>query len=106
MPFLRVEKKRSGTYLRILESYRNAEGKSTNRILYSLGKVDDYTPEQLRRIGIQLFELGGGKVKALLQGKLEETGRFDYGYQQVYGKALLHYGLADIFRREEKQAAV
>jgi hypothetical protein len=103
MPFLRVEKKSSGTYLRILESYRNDEGKSTNRILYSLGKVEDYTPEQLRRIGVKLFELGGGEVKALLQGDLEELGRFNYGYQQVYGKALQHYGLKDIFRRIEKK---
>ena len=103
MPFLRVEKKSSGTYLRILESYRNAAGQSTNRILYSLGKVENYTPEQLRSIGIKLFELGGGEVKALLQGELEETGRFNYGYQQVYGKALQHYGLPDIFRRIEKK---
>lgn len=104
MPFLRVEKKSSGTYLRILESYRNNEGKSTNRILYSLGKVEDYTPEQLRRMGIKLFELGGGEVKALLQGELEEIGRFNYGYQQVYAKALQHYGLADVFRRIEKKS--
>lgn len=103
MPFLRIEKKSSGTYLRILESYRNAEGKSTNRILYSLGKVEDYTPGQLRRIGIKLFELGGGEIKALLPGDLQETGRFNYGYQQVYGKALQHYGLPDIFRRTEKK---
>ena len=90
--------------MRILESFRNEAGKSTNRILYSLGKVEDYTPEQLRRIGIKLFELGGGEIKTLLQGELEETGRFNYGYQQVYGKALQHYGLADIFRRIEKKS--
>lgn len=104
MPFLRIEKKSSGTYLRILESYRNSEGKSTNRILYSLGKVEDYSPEQLRSIGIKLFELGGGEVKALLPGQLEELGRFNYGYQQVYGKALQHYGLGDVFRRIEKKS--
>ena len=103
MPFLRVEKKNSGTYLRILESFRNAEGKSTHRILFSLGKVEDYTPEQLRRMGIKLFELGGGEVKALLHGDLEEIGRFNYGYQQIFGKALDHYGLPDIFRRIEKK---
>ena len=103
MPFLRVEKKTSGSYLRILESFRNKAGKSTHRILYSLGKVEDYTPEQLRSLGIKLFELGGGEVKALLQGDLLETGRFNYGYQQVYGKALQHYRLADIFRRIEKK---
>jgi transposase len=103
MPFLRVEKKSSGSYLRMLESYRNAEGKSTNRILYSLGKLEDYTPEQLRSIGIKLFELGGGEVRSILEGKLEEIGRYNYGYQQVYGKALQHYGLSDVFRRIEKK---
>lgn len=104
MPFLRAEKKASGTYLRILESYRNEAGQSTHRILFSLGKVEDYTPEQLRSIGIKLFELGGGEVKALLPGELEEIGRYNYGYQQIYGKALQHYGLHDIFRRIEKKS--
>jgi hypothetical protein len=59
MSFLRIEKKRSGSYLRIVESYRNDDGRSTHRILYSLGKVEDYTPEQLRSIGIKMYELGG-----------------------------------------------
>ncbi len=81
MPFLRVEKKKSGNYLRILESYRNDDGKSTHRILYSLGKIEDYTPEQLRSIGIKLFEFGGGQVKELIQGSIEEVGRYNYGYQ-------------------------
>lgn len=104
MPFLRAEKKASGTYLRILESYRNAAGKATHRILYSLGKVEDYTPEQLRAIGVKLFELGGGEVKALLQGELEELGRYNYGYQQIYRKALEHYGLQNVLRRIEKKS--
>lgn len=102
MPFLRAEKKSSGTYLRILESYRNSEGKSTHRVLYSLGKVEDYTPEQLQKIGIKLFELGGGEIKALLNGELEELGRYNYGYQQIFGKAMNHYGLWDVFRRIAK----
>lgn len=104
MPFLRAEKKASGTYLRILESYRNEAGKATHRILYSLGKVEDYTPEQLRAIGVKLFELGGGEIKALLQGELQELGRYNYGYQQIYGKALEHYGLHNVFRRIEKKS--
>jgi hypothetical protein len=50
-----------------------------------------------------LFELGGGEVKALLQGEIEEVGRYNYGYQQVFGKALHHFGLHDVFRRIEKK---
>ena len=99
MPFLKVEQKISGTYLRIAESYRDAEGKSRHRIVHSLGKVQDYTPEQLRSIGIKLFELGGGDVKALLDGSLEEMGRYNYGYRQVYHKALSHYGLDKLLER-------
>ena len=99
MPFLKVERKSSGTYLRILESYRNEKGAPTSRVLYSLGKVEDYTPEQLQRMGIKLYELGGGEVKALLEGTIEELARYNYGYAQVYGKALRHYGLDALLNR-------
>jgi transposase len=104
MAYLKVDRKSSGNYIRILESYRNDKGLPTSKVLYSLGKIEDYTPEQLRSIGIKLFELGGGEVKALLKGSLEELGRYNYGYQQVYGKAFSHYGLADIFRRVGKKS--
>lgn len=99
MPFLKIEQMSSGTYLRIVESYRDESGKSRHRILHSLGKTSDYTPEQLRVIGIKLFELGGGQVKALLDGSLEELGRFNYGYRQVYFKAFCHYGLNVVMDR-------
>lgn len=99
MSFLRIEKKLSGTYLRILESYRNDAGKSKHRIVHTLGKVEDYTPEQLRSIGIKLFELSGGEIKALLTGDLQELGRYNYGYQHIYKKVLQHYGLPDLFGR-------
>ena len=106
MPFLRIEKKSSGTYLRILESYRDAAGKSTHRTLYSIGKVEDYTPEQLRRIGIRLYELGGGEIKVLLQGHVEELARYNYGYVQVFGKALHHYGLDLVIDRIKRKSKV
>ena len=106
MPFLRIEKKSSGIYLRILESYRDATGKSTNRILYSLGKIDDYTPEQLRRIGIKLYELGGGDIKVFLNGTVEELARYNYGYVQVFGKAMKHYGLDAVIHRIQRSSKI
>lgn len=106
MPFLRIEKKSSGTYLRILESYRNEAGKPTHRILHSLGKVEDYTPEQLRRIGIKLFELGGGELKSFLQGEIVELGRYNYGYQQIYSKAIDNYGLRAVMDRLERKSKI
>jgi transposase len=99
MAYLKVESKSSGTYLRILESYRKQDGKPSSRVLYSLGKIEDYKPEQLRNIGIKLYELGGGELKGLLEGDLTELGRYNYGYQKVYGYALEHYGLKHLFER-------
>jgi transposase len=99
MPFLKIERKSSGTYLRIAESYRDEQGNSRHRILHSLGKVSDYTPEQLRSIGLRLYELGGGEVKGLLDGDIEELGRYNYGYCQVYSKAYKYYGLDKIMNR-------
>lgn len=49
MSFLKIERKSSGTYLRILESYRDDQGQVRHRVVHSLGKVEDYTPEQLRQ---------------------------------------------------------
>jgi transposase len=50
-------------------------------------------------MGLKLYELGGGEVKSLLLGDLVELGRYNYGYQQVYGKVLSHYGLDNLFDR-------
>jgi len=99
MPFLKIERKSSGVYLRIAESYRDEEDKTRHRILHSLGKVSDYSPEQLRSIGLKLYELGGGDIKGLLDGSTEELGRYNYGYIQIYSKAFSYYGLDAILNR-------
>lgn len=103
MSFLKVENKSSGTYLRIMESYRDEQGQPRHRIVHSLGKVEDYTPEQLRQIGIRLYELGGGDIKALLEGTTEEVGRYNYGYYQIYHKAFQYYQLDHLMRRIAKR---
>lgn len=68
MAFLRVDKKKSGTYFRIVQSYKE-DGKPKHRTLHSLGKSEDYTPEQLQNIAKKLNELAG---KALEDNKKEE----------------------------------
>jgi len=99
MAYLKVERKKSGSYLRIMESYRNQSGKPTSRVLYSLGKLEHYKPSELRSIGVKLFELGGGQLKGLLEGDLRELGRFNYGYQKVYGHLMEHFGLKRLLER-------
>ena len=103
MSFLKIERKSSGTYLRIMDSYRDEQGQPRHRIVHSLGKVEDYTPEQLRQIGISFYELGGGNIKALLEGDTEEVGRYNYGYYQIYRKAFEYYELHHLMRRIAKR---
>lgn len=89
MAFLRQEKKDSGTYLRIIQSYRDDEGKSRHRTIYNLGKAEDYSAEALKKIGQALYELGGGSIEELDKNVLQELGRFYYGFPLVV-KQLMH----------------
>lgn len=85
MAFLRAEKKASGTYLRIIQSYKS-EGKSKHKTLYSLGKLEDYDVDQLERIAKKLLKLAGKDMDALDSGHLQELGRYNYGYVFVVNK--------------------
>lgn len=102
MAFLRVEKKKSGQYLRILEAYRK-DGKTFHRVIASLGKVEDYTPEMLKRMGERLYRLGGGNLQNLLGEGLQELGRYNYGFVQAIEKGIAHYSLSTIFERISKK---
>lgn len=82
MAFLRSEKKKSGTYLRIIQSYRE-DGKTKHKTLYSLGKLEDYTSDQLERIARKLMELAGRDITNLIGDELHEQGRYNYGYALV-----------------------
>ena len=93
MAFLRIEKKKSGTYLRIIQSYKE-DGKSKHRTLYSLGKAEDYTSDQLERIAQKLLALAGRDLSNLSGEYFEELGRYNYGY------ALVIHRLWDIFRMD------
>src|ERR1017187_3979863 len=99
MAFLRIDRKKSGQYICIAETYRTGEGKVRTRILHNLGSVADYTPEQLQRIAINLYRLGGGELKSLLGADAKETARYNYGYVQVYSKVVKHYGIDRILNR-------
>ncbi len=99
MAFLRIDRKKSGQYICIAETYRTDEGKVRTRILHNLGSVADYTPEQLQRIAVNLYRLGGGELKSLLGADAKETARYNYGYVQVYSKVVKHYGIDRILNR-------
>ena len=88
MAFLRKEQKGDATYLRIVQSYRDPEGKIRHRTLFNLGKASDYTAVALKRIGQALYELGGGTIEELEHRILHELSRFNYGFPLVIGQLL------------------
>jgi transposase len=102
MAFLRIDKQDGEQYLRIVRSKR-MNGKPTHQTVYSLGKVSDYTPEQLKRFGTKFYELGGGDPRELLDGEIEELGRFNYGYYQLFSKVFKHYGIDKLLQRIGKK---
>ena len=95
MAFIRIEKKKSGDYIRIVRTVRK-DGKHTHQTLYSLGKVQDYTPAQLSRIADKLKQAAGEELPDLIRiqdQQLEELGRYNYGFYLVYYRVFNHYGL-------------
>jgi transposase len=106
MAFIRKETKKSGTYLRMVESYRDADGKSRHRTLYNLGKAQDYSPESLKKMGQVLYELGGGTVEELESKLLKEKGRYYYGFPLVVRKLLKEYSLDRFLQRRTKNSGL
>ncbi len=98
MAFLRAEKKASGTYLRIIQSYK-IDGKSKHKTLYSLGKLEDYDINQLERIAKKLLELIGKDIDVLDSGTLQELGRYNYGYAMVVNKLWNVFNLDTLARK-------
>lgn len=99
MAFLRIEKKSSGRYLRIVQSYKDEQGKSRHKTLYSLGKVEDYPPEQLENIGKKLLQAAGLSLEEIIPQTFEEIGRYNYGYILVLRRLWETFNLDEWARR-------
>jgi len=105
MAFLRSEKKKSGTYLRIVQSYRE-DGKPRHKTLYSLGKLEDYTADSLERIAKKLIELAGRDITALIGDELHEQGRYNYGYALAVQKLWRIFDLSVLARRLKARSRI
>lgn len=85
MAFLRIEKKKSGTYMRIVKSYKD-NGTPRHKTLYSLGKVEDYPSKQLENIAKKLLEVAGVSMESIVKESFKEIDRVNYGYVLVIKK--------------------
>ncbi len=82
MAYLRIEKKKSGSYIRIIQGYRK-DGKSMCRTLYNLGRLEDYKVSELRAIGEKFLRLAGCPIEHIKELGLRELHRYNYGYTQI-----------------------
>ncbi|MEQ9300996.1 MAG: IS1634 family transposase [Cyclobacteriaceae bacterium] len=99
MAFLRAEKKKSGTYLRIVASKKQA-GKVSQQTLYSLGKVEDYTAAQLEAIAAKLLKHAGKSIDELLANSLKELARYNYGYPLLCRHLWRKFSLDRFFKKK------
>jgi len=88
MAFIRIERKKSGSYIRIVEGYRDENNLVKQKTLYNLGKVEDYKPEQLQRIGKTLIESATGNILDLKQHNIKGIVLYNYGFPLIYNHIL------------------
>jgi len=98
MAFLRIDNKKSGKYLRIVQSYK-VDGKPRHKTLYSLGKVEDYSPDQLESIAKKLMLLAGRSIDALSEYNFHEVGRYNYGYALILNFLWSTFNLNQLVRK-------
>lgn len=101
MAFLRVEKKSSGTYLRLVETYRE-DKLVKHRTLYTLGKLEDFKPQQLEALGQKFIELSGYSLEKPLTDQVEELGRHNYGFPLIVVGLLRKMGMDTVMKRFER----
>jgi transposase len=105
MAFLRIEKKKSGSYLRIVETFRES-GAIKHKTLYSLGKIEDYSADQLKRIAEKLLEATGEKIEDIVKGDFEEIVRINYGYSLIINNLWNRLNLSNWAKRVSVKSRV
>lgn len=103
MAYLRKEHKKYGTYISIVEAYRDEHGKAQQRRIANLGNINNFSKASLKNIARSLYELAGGDLDDLRDPSLEEIARYNYGFHLIYKKLLKTYGLDILLKRLERK---
>lgn len=106
MAYLKIDKKKSGNYLRIIESTRQGK-KVVKRDLFSLGKIEDFKPGELASIGKKLLQLSGYSNQQIQDFQLmHNVGHYNYGYQIVIKCMMNMLGIEKFFEKKLTQVKV
>lgn len=106
MAYLKIDKKQSGHYLRILVSKRKGK-KVVKKDLYHLGKVEDFNPGELAAIGKKLLQLSGYTAEYISKfQELNNAGHYNYGYQLIVKHLMKVYGIDGYFEKHLRQRKV
>ena len=103
MASLRIDKKPSGHYMSIVESFRDKDGNPKIKILASLGKVENYNPQTLRSAARKLYHLTGGDISELTGPSTKELSRVNFGYEQIIDSLMRYFGIDHLCRRISKK---
>jgi len=103
MPSFRIDKKASGHYMSIVESYRDANGNPKIKTLAQLGKVENFNPATLQSAAKRLYALSGGDPAELDGPQTKELSRVNFGYEQIVDVLLKYYGIDHLCRRIVKK---
>lgn len=99
MASILVDRKHNGDYVRLVESYRDADGKSKVRTLAQLGKLDAKKIASLKKIADKLYRLVGVDIDHLPDTGIKELGRYNYGFFQVVDQVFKIYRLDIYFQK-------
>lgn len=103
MPSFRIEKKPSGHYLSVVESFRDEQGKPRTRTLANIGKIENFNAATIQSACKRLYALSGGNPLELESPQTKELSRFNFGYEQMIHHLMQHYGIHHICRRITKK---
>lgn len=101
--FLRTVKNNQGKeYLRIVESYRE-DGKTKQRIVANLGRVDTISPQEAENIVRKLLEIF--EIRNYINSKeVEESGdKKNYGIKAIVDKLFEKYNMNQFFEKVDKK---
>ena len=96
--FLKINKNKSGSYARIVESYRDKDGKPKHKTISNIGNIKNFGTDKIIELADSLLKFAN-ITEYNLKEDLQELGRYNYGLFLVVDKILTKIGLKSLFQK-------